>query len=113
MTTSQHQELTRSDLLAFWHGRPAFVPDIEDFNPRQLIEELAADAMHGCGLHHEIYHACLVRALRDEFDTLPAGNRAALQLELTAQGIEIDDAAIAEAEQAEREVWAEIRAEQA
>ncbi|POP81082.1 hypothetical protein CXB34_24445 [Pseudomonas amygdali pv. morsprunorum] len=104
---SSDQFLTRSDFLSFWHSRPT-----AEFVAADLISAIEDAAQRRCGLHWEIYEAVLLRGLRDKAASLPADHRLTFMQELGKRRISIDEATIAAAEEAERDVWDDIYADQ-
>nr|WP_015647620.1 hypothetical protein [Pseudomonas sp. GLE121]AGL12865.1 hypothetical protein [Pseudomonas sp. GLE121] len=101
------QPLNRQDFLAFWHGRASAA-----FVAADIISGLEETAQKGCGLYFELYQGMLLRSLRAESESLTPEHRVTFMQVLWARRIRIDDAAIAEAEQAESECWIEINASQ-
>lgn len=102
------QFLARADFLSFWHRRPT-----AEFAAADVISGIEDAAQRGCGLHWEIYEAVMLRGLRDKAASLPASHRLTFMQELWKRRISIDEATIAAAEVAEREIRAEIHADQA
>ena len=102
------QFLTRGDFLSFWHRRPTAA-----FAAADVISAIEAAAQRDCGCHWEIYEAVLLRGLRNKAASLPDAHRLTFMQELWKRRISIDEATIAAAEVAEREIRAEINADQA
>ena len=102
------QLLSVNDFASFWKGRPQ-----REFSAPDLIETLTQSAKKTSGLHWEIFDLRLTLSLRHAAFDLSNESHSALMDELEFQGISIDDAHLAAAEQAEKSLRAELYAQEA
>lgn len=101
------QMLSINDFACFWQGRPQ-----REFSPRDLIATLIQSAKKTSGLHWEIFDLRFTRSLRNAAADLSTESHRALMEELESQEIRIDDEYLAAAVQAERELRAELYAQE-